>query len=221
MKKPGSKLSGKGSEENDQQNDQPITDLLAALPQKLPEKTFRLHELLTALGSRSMSSTLLLLAIPQVLPTPLFLANALGLLLLALTVQMAMGRSAPWLPSWLLDKSFRHERLEMVCQRVVPVLRYVERFVRPRLAGVWAKNTSLIALACVAIAMVSVVPLPFTGWVPGWALLLIALGLLQRDGLLVLIGLGLGAIAIGLLVVVLMGLFTIGDAVAGGSAGLA
>jgi len=191
-----------------------IADLLNTLPKTLPGEWFRLHDLLDLLGDRSMASGLLLLTIPQVLPIPLFLSNLLALPILILTVQMAMGREIPWLPASLIDRPIWRSRLDQICARVVPPLRYLERFIRPRMPRVLSNGGNLIGLACVAISLVSVAPLPFTGWVPGWALLLIAIGLLQRDGLVVLIGLAIGMIAIAIFMAVIIGLFTVGEAVA-------
>lgn len=198
-------------------NNRSIADLLESLPEALPDEHFRLRELLAVLGYRSMASVLLLLAIPQVLPTPLFLSNVLAVPIVILAIQMAMGRQIPWLPAWLMDKPLWRRRLEQICFRVVPVLRYVERFIRPRMSGIWSNGNTMIGLACCAIALVSVAPLPFTGWIPGWALLLIALGLLQRDGLLVVVGLVIGTMAIAIFVAVIVGLISVGEAVASNS----
>lgn len=173
----------------------------------------RLGQLLDALGDRGLASVLLLLAIPQVLPTPLLLSNLLALPILAVAVQMLLGCHSPWLPAWVLRRSLARDRLERGCARLVPLLRRIERLIRPRYSFVWSRwNGRLLGAACLAIALVSVAPLPFTGWVPGWALLLVALGLLQHDGLVVLAGLALGAVAVAIfLAVIAAGLLAVGE----------
>lgn len=159
-----------------------------------------------------MASALLLLTVPQVLPIPLLVSNLLALPILAVAVQFMLGRQRPWLPNWLLDKPISRERLEQICEKVVPPLRRVERLIRPRYANIWVRDGGrLLGLACIAIALVSVAPLPFTGWVPGWALLLIALGLLQHDGLVVLVGLAIGTVAVAIFIAVVVGLVSVGD----------
>lgn len=172
----------------------------------------RLGQLLDALGDRGLASVLLLLAIPQVLPTPLLLSNLLALPILAVAVQMLLGYPSPWLPAWVLRRSLARDRLERGCARLVPLLRRVEGLIRPRYSFVWSHwNGRLLGAACLAIALVSVAPLPFTGWVPGWALLLIALGLLQHDGLVVLAGLALGTVAVAIFfAVIAAGLLAVG-----------
>lgn len=198
-----------------------IADLLEGLPRALPPGPLRLRQLLDALGDRGLASVLLVLAIPQVLPTPLLLSNLLALPILVVAVQMLLGRHAPWLPAWALDRPLSREGLERGCARLVPLLRRVEGLIRPRWSFVWSRwNGHLLGAACLVIALVSVAPLPFTGWAPGWALLLIALGLLQRDGLLVLIGLALGVAAFGLFVAVIAGLVAVGEELAEAEAAL-
>lgn len=197
--------------------EEPIADLLESLPEELPDEHFRLQELLDVLGKRSMSSALLLLTIPQLLPLPLFVANVLALPILLVSVQILMGRQTPWLPSWVMERPFRRRRLEQLCRRVVPVMRWLEKLVRPRLTWVWSKGATLIGFACVTLSLIAVAPLPFIGWLPGWSLFLIALGLLQRDGLLILVALALGTAAVGVFAGVVIGLFSVGEAVASGS----
>lgn len=198
-----------------------IADLIEALPRRLPPGSLRLRQLLDALGDRGLASVLFVLTIPQVLPTPLLLSNLLALPILAVAVQMLLGRHLPWLPAWALERPLSRDGLERGCARLVPLLRRVESLIRPRLGFVWSRwSGPLLGAACLAIALVSVAPLPFTGWAPGWALLLIALGLLQRDGLLVLVGLGVGAAAVALFVAVIAGLVAVGEELADAEAAL-
>lgn len=193
-------------------NNRSIADLLEGLPRTLPTGAIHLRQLLDALGDRSMASALLLLTVPQVLPIPLLISNLLALPIVAVAVQIMLGQRSLWLPNWLLDKPVGRERLEQICEKVVPPLRRVERLIRPRYANIWARDGGrLLGLACIAIALVSVAPLPFTGWVPGWALLLIALGLLQHDGLVVFVGLAIGTVAVAIFVAVVVGLVSVGD----------
>ncbi len=56
-------------------------------------------------------------------------------------------------------------------------------------------------------------PLPLTGWLPGIALIMVALGMMERDGLVVLAGITLGAAAVGVFILVVVGLDHVGDAV--------
>jgi hypothetical protein len=58
----------------------------------------------------------------------------------------------------------------------------------------------LIGLALVVFSASILVPLPGTNSVPGVAVVIIAMGLLQRDGLLILLGMVTGTVWIGTLI---------------------
>jgi hypothetical protein len=84
--------------------------------------------------------------------------------------------------------------------------------VRPRLRQLSRPPADrLVGISCVVIASVSIAPLPLTGWLPAAALVVVSVGLLERDGVIVLCGLGLGTIAIGVFVGVVAGLVEAGE----------
>lgn len=189
-------------------------ELIAAFPDIFRSDTVRLRELIAVLGDRGLASALLLLTAPQLLPLPLGLANALAIPILLVAVQMAMGRRTLWLPRWLLDRPIHRRTLMGACQRVASLLRRVERVIRPRMAFVWSPvGSQLVGLSCVVIAAISLMPLPFTSWLPAIALIIIAIGMLERDGLLVMLGLAVGSVAAVVGIAVVAGLLQIGERV--------
>lgn len=189
-------------------------ELLAAFPHIFRDDVVRLRVVFAVLGDRGMASALLLLTLPQLLPLPLGLSNALALPILLVAAQMALGRHTLWLPEWLLDRPIARRRLLMAANRVVPLLRRIETIIRPRLRWMWTRPaTHALGMICLVIACVSVAPLPLTGWLPALALIVIALGLLERDGVVVFMGLGLGAGALAVFAAVVTGLAEVGATV--------
>ena len=187
-------------------------DLLAAFPRIFLQDPVRLRQLLRTLGDRGLASALLLLTLPQLLPMPLGLSNILALPIILVAAQMAIGRHVLWLPAWLLDRPIGRRWLLGACARAVPVLRRLEVVIRPRLRGIWAPpGDRVVGLSCTLIAAVSIAPLPLTGWLPALALVIVALGMLERDGLVVLAGLTVGAFAIAVFVAVVAGLVEAGE----------
>src|SRR5271169_6400302 len=78
----------------------------------------------------------------------------------------------------------------------------LERIVRPRagwLAGPWTRVP--IGIICLVLAIIITLPVPLGHVVPGTAISLLALGLIERDG--VAIALGIVAAVFGLAVVVI------------------
>jgi hypothetical protein len=116
-------------------------------------------------------------------------------------MQMLMGRKVPWLPRSLGARTVTQEALANLSVRAEPWLRRIEAVSRPRLATLTrAPMDQLVGLALVLFSASILVPLPGTNTVPGIAVVIVAMGLLQRDGILVILGALLGTAWIGSLV---------------------
>jgi hypothetical protein len=85
--------------------------------------------LMDRLGHRSFGIVMLLLALLGLLPCVSALA---GVLLAVSAVQMMLARPGPVFPSRISAPPFETRRLAKVIRRIVPVLRFMERFIRPR-----------------------------------------------------------------------------------------
>jgi hypothetical protein len=139
---------------------------------------------------------LLLLTLPVLLPTPPGVSMLLALPLLMAAPQIIVGRRELWIPQALAERTIKREALAKLVRRVLPPLTRLERLVRPRLQILTGRvGASLVGVAATAIAVVLVLPLPAANLVPSLALVLIALGLSRRDGLFVLAGYGVMALA--------------------------
>lgn len=69
---------------------------------------------------------------------------------------------------------------------------------RPRLALLTGRiGTCIVGVVCTMIALILVLPIPFANLVPAMALAALSLGLTCKDGLLLLSGYGLLALAMG------------------------
>lgn len=113
--------------------------------------------------------------------------------------QLAIGRAGVWLPGRVARYGLDREQFRRMTERVGPWLERVERLSRPRLEiltnGVWAQAVGAeIALLAVIVTL----PFVFTNALPGISVALMALGLAERDGVLVLVGALLGVFAVAL-----------------------
>ena len=195
--------------------------LLAGFPRVFTKEWVRLRDIFTVLGDRGLASALLVVSLPQMVPLPLGLSNLLAVPMAIVAIQIALGRHTLWLPEWFLERPIRRSQLIKVSTRLVPWLQRLEFLVRPRLLMVLSPvGVHLIGIACAIVATIAMAPLPFTGWLPGVALIVVALGMMERDGLVVLAGVGLGAAAVGVFVLVIAGLDRVGDAMGSMTAGL-
>ena len=153
-----------------------------------------LGELSDAMQERAFGLLILILALPCCLPFVYLLPQLVALPMVVLAWQMAAGRRAPWLPAALRERRLPVARLLDVVART---RRYgggfVERLAHPRLAGLTGdRGTRVIGALMIVPCLSILVPLPLTNTVPGFGVSLVAVGLIERDGLFVIGGLAIG-----------------------------
>ena len=190
-----------------------VSELLAQLGARLEPGRISLGEIVAALGSRSLGSFLLVLAIPTVMPVPLGLSVLFNLPVLIYALQLARGRGTLGLPRWLMRRSIDTGDLKHLISRTLALLRGVEHLTRPRLLRLTAPTLERwIGRACLVMAGVAIIPLPLVGWLPGFGLVLVSLGLIERDGVAVALGLTLGTAGLAFFLTVVHGLLWAGNA---------
>jgi hypothetical protein len=147
-------------------------------------------------GEDGVGPVLLVLTLPVLLPLPPGFSMVLALPLLVVAPQIMAGRRKIWLPKFLARRKIKRAALVKLVRRLLPMIERAEKIVRPRLGflttGVGA---SLVGVACTLIAIVLVLPIPFANLVPSLALGAFSIGLTRKDGLFVLGGYGLIALA--------------------------
>jgi hypothetical protein len=156
-----------------------------------------LGEILTGVeGEGGLGPALFLLTLPVLLPLPPGFSMVLSLPLLIVAPQIVMGRRSLWLPKALKRQSIKRADLVKLINRLMPTLKRGERMVRPRLAFLTSgPGVRLIGVACTLIALILVLPIPFANLAPATALGMFALGMTRKDGLAVLVGYALLALA--------------------------
>jgi hypothetical protein len=109
---------------------------------------------------------------------------------------MVVGRPRPWLPRRILDHSVARTGFASTVGRTVPYLRIVERVLQPRFPEMTRGNMErLIGVVCCLLAVLISLPIPFTGIPLAIPVLLLSLGLIERDGAFVIFGLAAAAVA--------------------------
>lgn len=166
-----------------------ISDRLDQLAENASGKSVSLDWILEQLHERAFGLFLLVLALPCCIPFLYGIPQVVALPLMFVSAQIFMGRQTPWLPERLSVRAVSSEGLHSLADRAGPWLRRIEAFSRPRYAQLTrAPLDRIVGLALVLFSASILVPLPGTNTVPGFAVVLISMGLLQRDGILVMIG---------------------------------
>jgi hypothetical protein len=173
------------------------SQILLALASQ-PGERLTVREIMAVLQDRAFALLIVLLGLPNCLPMPPPIPLVCGLLLALVAVQILFGREAPWLPRQLMNRSMARTDVERAVGRAVPVFRRLERISRPRMTFLDTPIAMRLMGAVILILSVGLLfAPPFVGQIPlGLAVCLVGLGLVERDGFVVVGGLLIGSIGL-------------------------
>ncbi len=160
-----------------------------------PELT--LGDILAALEDRAFGLVLLIFALPNCFPGPPGLGSVLGLPCMLFGAQMMLGRRRPWMPAFITRRRIRRRDLAAVLNKATPWILRLERLCRPRLTWLTSPiSERWLGAVVVVLAICIAIPLPMTNLIPAVGIFLMALGLLQEDGVAAIVGLLVGLVGL-------------------------
>jgi len=181
----------------------PSSDRLSDVLEQLAgtgKEAVSLADVLAAVGERSFGALLVLFALPNlfagILPG---LSIVLGLPLMLLSLQLLVAARKPWLPARLAQLEVRTRELRRMADALVPRLRVLERGLKPRLllmTAPWAEK--IIGGACLVLAVLVFLPIPFANLLPAVGIMLFGSALLERDGLVAIAAVAVTAVSLAL-----------------------
>jgi hypothetical protein len=159
--------------------------------------TISFGDLIVELGDRSFGWSVLVFALINLLPLPLGSQLVTAIPLILLTAQMAFGAEYLRLPEFITRRPFDRRSFQKTVLRMAPLIRPIERIIRPRSTWVFEPESQrFVGMILLVVSVALFAPLPFSGWLPAAALLISAIGLIERDGAVTLLGLAVGIVAI-------------------------
>ncbi len=154
-----------------------------------PDERIEVGRILEAFGERALGALAFVFAAPLALPMPPGVSAVLGAPLLFVAAQMLLGRPRLWLPRSVSARSLSRSQFQAVEARARPILRRIERSLRPRLTFLFTPTSErLTGAAALALAVIVFLPIPFGNMLPAFSIAAMGLGLLERDGLLLVTG---------------------------------
>jgi hypothetical protein len=153
-------------------------------------------DLLALMPERALLGLVLVFSVPNMVPVPPGTSAVLGAPLVFLALQWTFGRRA-WLPGLITRRSMARSDVQRLIGRVGPWLTRADSLLRPRLAHLLHPYWERLAGAlCVVLSIILVLPIPFGNMPPAFAISMLALGFLRRDGLWVLAGIAVACASI-------------------------
>ena len=179
---------------------QPLSRLLRDISEQ-PDPRVSVGDLMERFGGRAMGALLLLFGLACTLPLPPGGTTIFGAPLVLLAPQLMFGSRAPWLPASLRARTIATADLRNGLPRLLRLLERVEAVSRPRLLFLFGPlGERAIGLVCTVLALVLILPIPLGNILPAASVSLLSLALVQRDGVLALLGYGLAGLSGGVLV---------------------
>ncbi len=169
--------------------------------------TVTLEWIVDHLRDRSFGIIMLLIAVIGLLPG---VSPIAGILLFIPAAQMIKAHNGPVLPRKISQRRLSTERLARLIDRTVPILRFMERFVRPRWRTPFKSTKRVIGLAMLLLAGTMLAPLPFSHVFPALVIMLLAFAFLEEDGILLSIALLLAAISLAVTIAAIWGAVEVG-----------
>jgi len=180
---------------------------MAELAARLDGERVRISEVVEALGDTGLGLTLMLLMLPVFITIPgLPVGMFFGFLVGVLGVQIMLGAHSLRLPAKIGQRSLPAAQVRRVLAGAVPWLQRAERWLRPgRVPGLTTPAMQrALGLVLIIQGLALAVPIPFGNHPPALAVVILGMGLMERDGLAIAVGLVVSVLAVawnGLLIV--------------------
>ncbi len=178
-----------------------LSELLSELADRAGER-ISLGALADAIGDRSFAALMIIFAAPNLIPMPPGASTVFGLPLLLVAVQLLIGRPRVWLPELMSRRSIDKATFTLIAHRLAPILRRFETVARPRFWPPMATDR-LVGFVVFVLAVVLILPIPLGNWLPALAVILISLGLAEKDGLWIVGGALTGVASLAVVAVVI------------------
>jgi hypothetical protein len=173
----------------------PTSIVLERLIRDAPAGRVTLTWLIGHLRTRSFGIILLLLGVCGLLPV---VSPVAGLMLAIPACQMIRAHPVPIFPRRVAERSVATDKLTAMLMRIIPTLRYLERFIRPRWSTPFETSKRVTGAVVLLLGVCLLAPLPLSNIPISLAVVLVAFAYLEEDGILLAAAL---AIALGLFAV--------------------
>jgi hypothetical protein len=173
----------------------PTSDSIRAILAKAHEgDEVTVDSCISALGDNSIPLALLLFTLLSSLPLfsiPGF-TTVTGIPIILLGGQLLFAREHIWLPKRIRQHHLTSPRLWLWLNKILPYMDKIEHHLKPRMLGLSkAPMRRFLGFIFVIIGILLALPIPFINFPAGFSMFILAVGLVERDGLVIAAGLAI------------------------------
>ena len=168
-----------------------VSETLQKLSLKDKKGKTKISDILEDFNENGILLAMIFFALPVAIPLPYppGFTTIMGTPLVILAIQMLLGSKKVKLPKKINDYEIKNTTLKMIGDKLVPMLKITEKYMKPRLS--FAKSVyceQFVGFTCFVAALAVAIPLPLTNAIPALGITVMTLGLLNRDGVVIIIG---------------------------------
>lgn len=170
-----------------------LGETLQSMSNSITQPEISLRELLELIGEQGMLVFCMFLTIPFLLPVSIpGVSTVFGLVITLIGIGVTLNR-VPWLPARLMNRTIERVHLLPALEKGAALFTRLDKVVSPRIlalthgATINRMNGLLLVLGAILL-MAPFGLIPFSNTIPALAILFLAVGMLQRDGIFVLLG---------------------------------
>lgn len=175
-----------------------LSQILSQLLVEYADRPLPLSVLLKQVGNSGFGTISGILTMPMLIPLPIPLAGFSALVgsgIILVGCQLALGYEKPYLPQRIARIELSPAASQKILKNVNRLLQPLERMSRHRFSRFsnswWGCRIIGVCLAWDALLISLPLPIPLTNLIPAYTILFLAIGLLEFDGLFILIGYGM------------------------------
>ncbi|MEW6271079.1 MAG: exopolysaccharide biosynthesis protein [Thermodesulfobacteriota bacterium] len=175
------------------ETDRRLSETLIASARSLPDGQITVGNLIEILGQSGMQLFAVFLTLPFLVPVSVpGVSTVFGLVIILIGIGVALDQ-LPWLPGFVLRREVPAGPLGKALEQGAGFVARFEKLLHPRWAALahGAAVTRFNGLVLAFAGVLLMAPfgfVPFSNTLPGLAILFLALGILEHDGVFVLLG---------------------------------
>ena len=171
--------------------DESTSKIISDISSKIPEDGINFKEFLDLIGEKGGLISCLILVAPFLFPVS-FPGSSLpfGLAIILINIGI-ITKSHPLIPKRVMNYKISQNTIITLLNGMKRVLSGLEKFIKPRLNFLtqpFMDQVNHVFMILCAFLLMLPLPVPLTDFIPAYSILFLSLGLIEKDGYLVIAG---------------------------------